>query len=105
MPANDDPSRIPGTSPRIRASGSGFLGKIVTTLASAAVLVMAFMLSLLVFAFVAAIGLMLGGYLWWKTRELRKQMRERPHQGGRIIEGEVVRDSATPDPAQPPSLH
>ena len=104
MPANDDPSRIPGNGPRFRAPASGFLGKIVTTVASAAVLVMAFMLSLLVFAFVAAIGLMLGGYLWWKTRELRKQMRDRP-QGGRIIEGEVVRDSATPDPAQPPSLH
>jgi Flp pilus assembly protein TadB len=104
MPANDDQSRIPGNSPGIRASGSGFLGKILTTLASVAVLVMAFMLSLLVFAFVAAIGLMLGGYLWWKTRELRKQMRERP-QGGRIIEGEVVRDSAAPDPTQPRSLH
>ena len=91
MPANDDQSRIPGNSPRIRASGSGFLGKILTTLVSVSVLVMAFMLSLLVFAFVAAIGLMLGGYLWWKTRELRKQMRDRP-QGGRIIEGEVIRD-------------
>jgi Flp pilus assembly protein TadB len=95
VPANDDRSRIPGNSPRLRASRSGFLGKILTTLASIAVLVIAFMLSLLVFVFVAAIGLLLGGYLWWKTRELRKQMRERP-QGGRIIEGEVVRDSPTP---------
>jgi hypothetical protein len=91
MLTNDDQSRIPGNSPRIRASGSGFLGKILTTVASAAVLVMAFMLSLLVFAVVAAIGLMLGGYLWWKTRELRKQMRDRP-QGGRVIDGEVIRD-------------
>ena len=41
MPANDDQSRIPGNSPRIRASGSGFLGKILTTVASVAVLVMA----------------------------------------------------------------
>ena len=104
MLTNDDQSRLPGNAPPSRAPGSGFLGKILTTVASAAVLVMAFMLSLLVFAVVAAIGLMLGGYLWWKTRELRKQMRDRP-QGGRIIEGEVVRDSATPDPAQPPSLH
>ena len=104
MPANDDQSRIPGNGPRFSASGSGLMGKILTTVASAAVLVIAFMLSLLVFAVVAAIGLMVGGYLWWKTRELRKQMRDRP-QDGRIIEGEVIRDSATPDPAQPPSLH
>ena len=91
MPTNDDQSRFPGNGPRFRAPGSGFLGKILTTLASVAVLAMAFMLSLLIFAVVAAIGLMLGGYLWWKTRELRKQMRDRP-QGGRIIEGEVIRD-------------
>ena len=91
MPANDDQSRLPGNGPRFRAPGPGFLSKILTTVASVAVLVMAFMLSLLVFAFVAAIGLMLGGYLWWKTRELRKQMRERP-PGGRVIDGEVIRD-------------
>ena len=65
---------------------------------------MAFMLSLLIFAAVVAIALLAGGYLWWKTRELRKKMRDRP-QGGRIIDGEVIRDSATPNPAQPPSLH
>jgi hypothetical protein len=90
MPANDEQFRIRGNSPRNRALGSGLLRKILTTLASVAVLVMAFTLSLLVFAFVAAIGLMFGGYLWWKTRELRRQIRERP-PGGRIIEGEVIR--------------
>lgn len=104
MLTNDDQSRFPGNGPRFRAPGSGFLGKILTTVASAAVLVMAFMFSLFVFAVVATIGLMLGGYLWWKTRELRKQMRERP-PGGRVIDGEVIRDSAKPDPAQTPSLH
>ena len=54
-------------------------------------LVVAFMVSLLFFAIVAAAVLVIGGYLWWKTRELRKQMRERP-PGGRVIDGEVIRD-------------
>ncbi|MBI3527479.1 MAG: hypothetical protein HY067_05860 [Betaproteobacteria bacterium] len=91
MPTNDNQFRLPGNDPRFRAPVSGFLGKILTTAASAAVLVMAFMLSLLVFAVVAAIGLILGGYLWWKTRALRRRMRERP-PGGRVIDGEVIRD-------------
>jgi hypothetical protein len=49
------------------------------------------MLSLLIFAAVAAIALLVGGFLWWKTRALRRQMRERP-PGGRVIDGEVMRD-------------
>ena len=35
-----------------------------------------------------------GGYLWWQTRELRRQMRERmqeqPEFAGDVIEGEVI---------------
>ena len=60
-------------------------------------LVVAFTISLLVFAAVAAIALVVVGYLWWKTRALRKQMREHP-PGGRVIEGEVIPDPA-PDSA------
>ena len=99
MIPNDDQPRFPGNTPRMRAPASGFLGKILTAIASAAVLVVAFMLSLFIFALVAAIGLMLGGYLWWKTRELRKQMRERP-PGGRVIDGEVIRDVEPQDTMQ-----
>ena len=91
MPANDDQLRLPGNDPRLRAPASGFPGRILTAIASAAVLVVAFMLSLFIFAVVAAIGLIFGGYLWWKTRALRRQMRERP-PGGRVIDGEVIRD-------------
>jgi len=43
-----------------------------------------------------AIVLTVGGYLWWKTRDLRSEMRARmeaqwqPQSRGRIIEGEVI---------------
>ncbi|MEO8165633.1 MAG: hypothetical protein ABI619_09570 [Betaproteobacteria bacterium] len=64
-------------------------------MASAAVLVLTFTISLLFFAIVAGIALVIGAYLWWNTRELRRQIRERP-PGGRIIEGEVIHDAKPP---------
>ena len=65
-------------------------------MASAAVLVVAFMFSILVFAAVATVALVAAGYLWWKTRALRRQLRERP-PGGRIIDGEVIREADPQD--------
>ena len=91
MLTNNEQFRLSGNGPRFHAHRVGFLGKFLTTVASAAVLVVVFMLSLLVFAAVAAIALLAGGYLWWKTRTLRRQMRERP-PGARVIDGEVIRD-------------
>jgi UPF0716 family protein affecting phage T7 exclusion len=91
MITNDEQFRLTGNDPRFRAPRPGLLGKILTTVAGAAVLVAGFMLSLLIFAAVAAIALLAGGYLWWKTRALRRQLRERP-SGGRVIDGEVIRD-------------
>jgi Flp pilus assembly protein TadB len=91
MLTNDDQFRLTGNDPRIRAPRLGFLGKFLTVVASAAVLVVGFMLSLLILAVVVAIALLAGVFLWWKTRALRRQMRERP-PGGRVIDGEVIRD-------------
>jgi hypothetical protein len=56
----------------------------------------AFLLSLLLLAIGLAVVLTVGGYLWWRTRELRRQMRARiqaasqPQFTGDVIEGEVV---------------
>jgi len=100
MLMHDEQFRLSQNGPRLRAPASGLLGKILTAVASAAALVVAFMLSLLIFATIAAIALVVGGYLWWRTRELRRRMREQP-PGGRVIDGEVIQDSATPNPNQP----
>jgi hypothetical protein len=48
-------------------------------------------LSLFVIAAGALAAVVAGSYLWWKTRELRRRIREQP-RGGRIIEGEAIRD-------------
>jgi len=68
------------------------MGRIVTSALAVVLLVGAFVVSVFVFAIVATAVLLVGGYLWWKTRELRRQLRA---QKGRVIEGEVVRDRSS----------
>ncbi len=70
--------------------------KVFLVLASAVTVVSAFVLSLVFVAVGLAVVLIVGGVLWWKTRDLRAQMRARmqdrsmPAAGGRVIEGEVL---------------
>jgi hypothetical protein len=70
-------------------------------LGGAVTLVSAFVLSLVFLAIGLAAVLAAGGYLWWKTRELRSQMRarmqepSRPWSGGDFIEGEVITPERT----------
>jgi hypothetical protein len=69
----------------------------------AVLLFVAFTFSLVLFAVLVAVGLTVWAYLWWKTRALRQHLREqmgepmaeaagRSPPGGRVIEGEVIRD-------------
>ena len=90
METDDVRFRLDGNSPHSYLRPSGLLAKILTTAVGAVMLVAAFVFSLLVFALVAAGGLLVVSYLWWKTRKLRQQMGEEP-VGGRVIEGEVIR--------------
>ena len=91
MFTNGEQVRLGINGAQLRAPASGSLGRLLTAVASAAVLVVAFMFSVVIFAAVASIALVGGVYLWWKTRALRRRLRERP-PGGRVIEGEVIRD-------------
>jgi uncharacterized iron-regulated membrane protein len=60
----------------------------------------AFVVSLVFVAIGLTVVLIFGGYLWWKTRELRKQLRaemQRQQQpAGDVIEGEVIPLERTP---------
>jgi Flp pilus assembly protein TadB len=74
----------------------GFVGAVIAA-------ILAFMFSLAALAVVAVGGALLGGWLWWKTRAVRKQMQEQmQHQAkqrpadGYIIEGEVIREAEVP---------
>ncbi len=82
----------------------GLIGKILAFIIAAAMLVLGFMFSLVALAVVVVGGLMVWGWLWWKTRAIRQQIREQSvaqgtmttdFNGGQIIEGEVIRESET----------
>jgi predicted membrane protein len=70
--------------------------KTLVVLGGAAMLASAFVLSVVFLAIGLAVVVIVGGYLWWKTRELRRQMRARmqersePRSTGDVIEGEVI---------------
>ncbi len=69
----------------------GLLGKLAAAVVGAIALVVAFMFSVVALAVVAVIVLIAIGYVWWKTRDLRRRMRENP-PGGRVIDGDAIRD-------------
>jgi ABC-type bacteriocin/lantibiotic exporter with double-glycine peptidase domain len=89
---------------RFSTQPQSLLGKLLTLVLGGIFLVLAFMFSLVFLAVVATGGLMLWGWLLWKTRAIRKQMREenpqQPAREGYIIEGEVIRE---PDKNAPQS--
>lgn len=75
--------------------------KSLLVLGGAVMLASAFVLSVVFLAIGVAVVVIVGGYLWWQTREVRKQlrarMRERSYSSGNVIEGEVVsRDQTRP---------
>jgi protein-S-isoprenylcysteine O-methyltransferase Ste14 len=61
----------------------------------------AFVVSVVFVAIGLTVVLAVAGYLWWQTRELRRQLRARmqeqpqPRPAGRIIEGEVISPERT----------
>lgn len=68
---------------------SGPIGKLFAVLGGAILLVAGFMFSLVLLAFIMVAGLVAFIYFWWKTRAVRKAMRESP-PGGQVIEGEAI---------------
>jgi Flp pilus assembly protein TadB len=80
----------------------GPLAKLTALVLSAVFLILGFMFSLVALAVVAIVGVLLGGWLWWKTRTLRKQMQqmreaqpmgyEQPMRHDQVIEGEFSRE-------------
>lgn len=80
------------------------LGKLLTLILGAVFLVLAFMFSLVALTVVAVGGLVLWGWIWWKTRAIRQQLRDQAENyqapnvtEGDTIEGEAIRTADDPD--------
>jgi Flp pilus assembly protein TadB len=79
------------------------LGKLLTVVLGAILLALAVMFSLVALAVLVVGGTLFAGWLWWKTRALRRAMREAvppaAADGGaaRIIEGEFSRETGDGD--------
>ena len=100
MRMEEERLRLAGGDSSRRVHASGLLGKVVAIAVGAVLLVAVFTVSLLVFAIVVTGGLLVLGYLWWKTRDLRKQIRQQMRErrpGERVIEGEVIREASCDD--------
>ncbi len=75
---------------------TSLLGKLLALVAGAILLVLGFMFSLVLLSVFIALALTLGAWFFWKTRHMRKAMREAaatrgpPPTGGDVIEGEAV---------------
>lgn len=88
---------------RFSRAPQGIAGKLLTALLSVGLLVLGVMFSLVALAVAAVIGLLFAGWFWWKTRALRKALREAAPSAaaatasraadGDIIDGECVRET------------
>lgn len=73
----EDPNRTKAASVQIRIqSNGGLVGKIVTAIIAGAMLIAAVFLSVFLFAGLAVLALVAGGWLWWRTRRIRRELRE-----------------------------
>lgn len=82
------------------------MSKLVALVVTAALIVFGFMFSVLLIAFIVTAGAAGFAYLWYKTRALRRLMREQAVDSsandadafkGEIIEGEVIHKVVTID--------
>lgn len=95
MRYDDEPARLGNNKTRLSWSVQSFVSKILAVAAAAVLIVGAIALSIIAFAVIAAAVLVVGVYFWWKTRDLRKQMRAAAASApsdpsSNVIEGEVI---------------
>lgn len=76
---SDDQPRL-GHNAGVAHGAKSFMAKTAAIVMGAVMLVSAFVISLAFFVVALAVVLVVGGYLWWKTRDLRRQMREQLRQ-------------------------
>jgi membrane protein implicated in regulation of membrane protease activity len=70
------------------------VARIITIVTGAVLFAGAFVVSVVFFAVILAVAVVLGSYFLWKTRDLRKQMRQQSGERD-VIEGTVISSEET----------
>lgn len=92
-----DPQRPQlGHRTSLGSRAQGLVVKALTAVATVVILVGAMAMSIVVFAAAAMLLCVVGLYVWWKLRQLRRQAPSRFVQDD-VIEGVVVRKESTRD--------
>ena len=82
--------------PPLPPAQTGPLQNLLTLIAGIVMLTLGLMFSVVAVVVIVVIGLLVWGYLWWKTREIRRLLRQAQASAstvsttGDIIEGEAV---------------
>lgn len=107
MRMTEDRARL-GYRGSVGSRASDAIMKTVAVIAGTVMVASAFLVSLVFFAVGLAVVLLVGGYLWWKTRHVRKQMRAHFQElqprtdRGNVIEGVVIsRDEVAREERRP----
>lgn len=80
----------------IRIGGSGWFSRLLAVVVGAIMLVAAALVSVVLLAVLFGVGAVVFGYLWWKTRALRRQAREFGDDG-RTVDVEIVTKDSPDD--------
>ncbi len=79
----------------ITTKSPNLVSKVAKIVVSVALIGLALMFSALLLMVIVTVGVIAWGYLWWRTCDLRRQMRKHPPSDivieGEVIEGEVIR--------------
>ena len=105
MQLDKQQKRLRQSGVTMRPGAPSLLAKVLAVVIGAALLVVGFAVSLVMLAVVLGAGIVIGGFVWWKTRDLRKQIREqviraqqtheqqvRERAGQRMDIGDVIED-------------
>lgn len=99
MQFDDDRRRLGHSGSTLGSRAQGILMKVLAVAASAVLLLGAIAVSMVLFAVALAALLVFAAYIWWRTRELRRQIRER-QRNSEPIEGEIIRDVSSRSPRE-----
>ena len=80
----------------IRIGGPGWFSRLLAVVVGAIMLVAAALVSVVLLAVLFGVGAVVFGYLWWKTRALRRQAREFGDDG-RTVDVEIVTKDSPDD--------